>query len=278
MEEKTKKSYAGYIIIAVAIVLAAIIVPIAWQLGGKLADKESNIIANNTVNTNTNINSNTNTNTNTNTDTDNNITINDPITKTYKTKNGEYSVSLLASGRCLLYVYDNDYREGEAINCNLEKDGSYTTIYSDDGSQPGTIVVIENDNIISISGGNWYNEFNIPEIELGILYIKKTNAGYFVIASSAGVDTNASTSVYTKSGKELGEYYKNIISDKTGVYLYNLDDILKLEDDLINKDINYDADDTEYIKGLEKLTLTKYDVNGKELGKYKCVNNKCVAA
>ncbi len=59
MEEKGKKSYTGYIIIAVAIVLSAIIIPIAWQLGGKLADKEgepkpSNNVVNNTINTNTN--------------------------------------------------------------------------------------------------------------------------------------------------------------------------------------------------------------------------------
>ncbi len=54
MEEKAnKKSYTGYIIIAVAIVLAAIIVPIAWQLGGKLANKEAEPKPNNNVVENT---------------------------------------------------------------------------------------------------------------------------------------------------------------------------------------------------------------------------------
>ena len=54
MEEKNvKKSYTGYIIIAVAIVLAAIIIPIAWQLGGKLADKEGELKPNNNVVENT---------------------------------------------------------------------------------------------------------------------------------------------------------------------------------------------------------------------------------
>ena len=50
MEEKTNKTYTGYIIIAVALVLCAVIAPIAWQIGGKLAnEKKDNNIVNNVV-------------------------------------------------------------------------------------------------------------------------------------------------------------------------------------------------------------------------------------
>ena len=52
-EKSVKKSYTGYIIIAVAIIVAAAIIPIAWQLGGKLANKDTNTaVVNNTLTNN----------------------------------------------------------------------------------------------------------------------------------------------------------------------------------------------------------------------------------